>query len=61
MQNKFDPYEELMEIKRFCHSADKHIEQLHKNQSQIIIAINELSERLQKLEEKLNETSRPKR
>ena len=61
MNNEFDPYEELMELIKFAQSADKHINLLVKNQSQMIIAVNELSAKIEKIEEKVNETSRPKR
>jgi len=61
MNNEFDPYEELMELIKFAQSADKHINLLVKNQSQMIIAVNELSAKIEKIEEKINETSRPKR
>lgn len=61
MNNEFDPYEELMELIKFAQSADKHINLLVKNQSQMIIAVNELSAKIEKIEEKVNETSRKKR
>lgn len=61
MNNEFDPYAELMELIKFAKSADNHINLLVKNQSQLIIAINELSAKVEKIEEKIYETSRPKR
>ncbi len=40
----FDPYEHLMEITRFCNTADKHIQNLLKNQEVMTTTINELKE-----------------
>lgn len=47
---EFDPYEELMEIIKFCHSADQHIATLIANQETILKSVNQLREDLTVLE-----------
>lgn len=72
LNEDFDPLKELEELKKFATSADKHIAQLHKNQGQILIAVNQLAQTIEEqaqriteltntLVETKNETSRKKR
>jgi len=72
LNEDFDPLKELEELKKFAKAADKHIAQLHKNQGQILIAVNQLSQTIEeqaqriaevtnKLVETKNETTRKKR
>ena len=42
----FDPYEHLMEMTRFCNAADKHIQNLLKNQAVMTKTINGLKEEI---------------
>jgi len=72
LNEDFDPLKELEELKKFAKAADKHIAQLHKNQGQILIAVNQLAQTIEEqaqriteltntLVETKNETSRKKR
>lgn len=40
----WDPYDHLMEMTKFCNTADKHIQNLLKNQKVMIETINSLKE-----------------
>ena len=64
MRQDFDPYEELMELKRFAQAADQHIGNLLKNQTEIVRAHNalqndyqEIKRELRIIKEMLNETT----
>jgi|TARA_B100000424_G_C22898672_1_gene477997 lipopolysaccharide biosynthesis regulator YciM len=66
-KKEFDPYNELMELKRFAQAADTHISNLLQNEKQFITAINSVSDRLSALtkrielmEKVLNEIARKK-
>jgi vacuolar-type H+-ATPase subunit H len=72
LNEDFDPLKELEELKKFATAADKHIAQLHKNQGQILIAVNQLAQTIEEqaqriteltntLVETKNETTRKKR
>jgi len=50
MKQEWDPYEELIELKRFATAADRHIGNLLNNQEQMIKAINSQSQQIKKLE-----------
>jgi len=54
----FDPYEELQAIKKYIEVADKHIANLLKNEKEIVFAVNQLSDRMKQLEDRLNEITR---
>ncbi len=49
----FNPYEDLQELKRFAQHADKHLHNLLKNEKQYVIAINSVTDRLERLEQKI--------
>jgi len=49
----FNPYDELQELKRFAQHADTHLHNLLKNEKQFIIAINSVTDRLEKLEARI--------
>jgi len=53
MRNDFDPYEELMELKRFAQAADQHIGNLLKNQTEIVRAHNALQNDYQEIKREL--------
>jgi len=58
---EYNPYDQLQDIVKFCHAADKHIQRLVENQTKLIENIEELNKRLleveiDKLEKDLNET-----
>lgn len=75
-KSDFDPYNELMELSKFAKAADVHITNLVNNEKQIIKAVNEISEQVKQVkdriklmervlqtiaEEKTDETTRQKR
>lgn len=49
----FDPYEELMELKRFAQAADQHIGNLLQNQTQMVKAHNALQQDYQEIKREL--------
>ena len=49
----FNPYDELQDLKRFAQHADTHLHNLLKNEKQFIIAINSVTDRLEKLEARI--------
>ena len=49
----FDPYRDLVELKNFATSADTHLGNLLKNEKEIVKAINELSENIKQLKQKM--------
>ena len=53
MKNDWDPYDQLMELIRFANASDVHIKNLLANEKQLITAINNQSEKIEKLENKL--------
>lgn len=54
MMPKFDPYEHLMDITKFCNSADEHINTLINNQKIFVQTINELKEEIQLINAKID-------
>jgi prefoldin subunit 5 len=63
----FDPYRDLVELKNFATSADTHLGNLLKNEKEIVKAINELSESIKQMKQRitlmekvLNEIAREK-
>ena len=63
----FDPYRDLVELKNFATSADTHLGNLLKNEKEIVNAINELSETIKQMKQRitlmekvLNEIAREK-
>jgi len=67
MLNEIDPYQDILELKQFAMRVDEHLNKLIHNQKEFITAINEtsdkvkqLQERLQLLEVVLNEIARKK-
>lgn len=67
MMNKdWDPYQHLLELAKFAEHADQHIEFLLKNQRVLLDTVNLqhkeialMNKRLKKMEDKINETTRP--
>ena len=57
LDEEFNPYDKIKELEKFAKAADKHIAQLHKNQGQILIAINELSQTIQDQTQRITEIS----
>lgn len=53
MQTDFDPYDNLMELNKFAKAADVHLTNLLKNQKEIVTAVNNLSKRIDKVNERL--------
>ena len=53
MRSDWDPYEELMELKRFAHAADQHIGNLLKNQTEMVKAHNALQQDYQEIKREL--------
>lgn len=51
---EWDPYEHLMDLTRFCNSADEHVKSLLKNQKLIVEQINELNHELRELKSRLS-------
>jgi len=49
----FDPYRDLVELKNFATSADTHLANLLKNEREIVKAINEMSETLKQVKERI--------
>ena len=49
----FDPYRDLVELKNFATSADTHLGNLLKNEREIVKAINEMSETLKQVKERI--------
>lgn len=49
----FDPYKDLVELKNFATTADTHLANLLKNETQIVKAINELSEMIKQLKQRM--------
>ena len=49
----FDPYRDLVELKNFATSADTHLGNLLKNEKEIVKAINEMSEMIKQLKQKM--------
>jgi hypothetical protein len=49
----FDPYKDLVELKNFATSADTHIANLVNNEKQIISAVNDLSQQLKQIKQKI--------
>ncbi len=49
----FDPYEELIQLKKFAVGADQHIGNVLQNEKQMITAVNAVSERMDKLERRM--------
>lgn len=46
----FSPYDQLQDVIRFCHAADKHIQTLVENQNKMLEQIETLSNRMFELE-----------
>lgn len=53
LNEDFNPYDEIIELKKFANQVDKHIVSLLNNQKQFIDAINETSAKVQRLESRL--------
>jgi len=49
----FDPYKDLVELKNFAVSADTHLGNLLKNEKEICKAVNQLSDNLKQLKERI--------
>jgi lipopolysaccharide biosynthesis regulator YciM len=49
----FDPYRDLVELKNFATSADTHLGNLLKNEKEIVKAINELSETIKQMKQRI--------
>jgi hypothetical protein len=49
----FDPYNELVELRNFAKAADVHITNLVNNEKQIIKAVNEISEQVKQVRERI--------
>jgi len=49
----WDPYADLVELKNFASTADVHLGNLLKNEKEIVKAINELSETIKQLKQKI--------
>ena len=49
----FDPYRDLVELKNFATSADTHLGNLLKNEKEIVKAINELSESIKQMKQRI--------
>ena len=67
MPKEFDPYKDLVELKIFAISTDTHLANLLKNEKEICKAVNNLSdsikeirERITLLEKVINEIARTK-
>lgn len=54
---KIDPYETIQELQDVCALLDNHIKQLLDNQQQIVNAINELNNKIDLIEEIVNEAT----
>ena len=57
MNPQFDPYEAISELQTVTALLDGHINALLENQTQIVKAFNSISDRLDKIEEKLDATT----
>lgn len=53
LNDDWDPYQEIIELKQFAVQADKHLVSLTANQKQFINAINESSAKIEKLEKRV--------
>ena len=51
MKQEWDPYEQLLQLINFAKAADQHINNLLKNQQEMVKAINSQSKRLDNLQE----------
>lgn len=54
---KIDPYETIQELQDVCALLDNHVKQLLDNQQQIVNAINELNNKIDLIEEIVNEAT----
>ena len=53
MLNEIDPYQDILELKQFAMRVDEHLNKLIHNQKEFITAINETSDKVKQLQERL--------
>tara|TARA_S200002703_G_scaffold108437_1_gene94229 strand:+ start:1268 stop:1483 length:216 start_codon:yes stop_codon:yes gene_type:complete len=53
MPKDFDPYRDLVELKTFATTTDTHLANLLKNEKEICKAINQLSDNLKEIKERM--------
>ena len=53
MPKDFDPYKDLVELKNFAVSTDTHLANLLKNEKEICKAVNQLSDNLKQIKERI--------
>jgi len=54
MYGDFDPYDQLMQITKFCNQADKHLVSLGENQKEMVKTINTLKEEIAMMKKQID-------
>jgi hypothetical protein len=54
MFSNFDPYDQLMQITKFCNQADKHLVSLGENQKEMVKTINNLKEEIAMMKKQID-------
>jgi len=54
MFSNFDPYDQLMQITKFCNQADKHLVSLGENQKEMVKTINNLKEEIHLMQKQID-------
>ena len=54
MYGDWDPYEQLMQITKFCNQADKHLVSLGENQKTMVRTINSLKQEIEQMQKQID-------